>query len=221
MRLVGAIFTLVSAALAMQAPVPVSGEHHHHFKFENEYVRVYDVSVPAHDDTLFHTHSNDYVFVNLTDVNLKAQVLGGPEIALPVKAGQCVFSKSPITHRVLNPSDDLFRNITIEILKTPPPPSETDPMTHVTGFTREFENDRVRIDRLVLEPGQSTGMYKQGLMNLAVAVTGGSIANQEQGEQEQVGELKPGDFEWHGEPKMHSLRNAGNTRFEAVFIEWK
>jgi quercetin dioxygenase-like cupin family protein len=221
MKLVGAVVMMMTAAWAVQAPVPVSQEHHHHFKFENDYVRVYDVSVPAHDDTLFHIHSNDYVFVNLTDVNLKAQVLGGPEVALPVKTGQCVFSKAPITHRVLNPSDNLFRNITIEVLKTPPLPSGPDAMSGVPGFTREFENDRVRIDRLVLEPGQSTGMFKQNLMNLAVAVTGGSIAKEEQGAQEKVDELQPGNFEWHGDPKVHSLRNAGNTRFEAVFIEWK
>jgi len=45
--------------VAAQAPVPLSGEPRHHLKFENQYVRVFDVLVPPGDATLFHTHSND------------------------------------------------------------------------------------------------------------------------------------------------------------------
>jgi len=220
-RLAATLLTLILASVTAQAPVPVRDEHHHHFKFENEYVRVFDVEVPPHDETLYHIHSNDYVFVNLANVDLQAQAFGGPINQLPVKVGQCVFSKAPITHRVINPSETLFRNITIEILKTPPAPPGESPMDRVPGFTKVLENDRVRVDRLVLEPGQSTGMYKQSLMNLVVAVTGGTIANQFPGEPEQTAEIKPGFFEWHSDPKEHSLKNAGNTRLEAVFIEWK
>jgi mannose-6-phosphate isomerase-like protein (cupin superfamily) len=220
-RILAAVLMVIGAAWAVQAPVPVSSEQHHHFKFENEYVRVYDVLVPGHDETLFHIHSNDYVYVNLFDVDLKAQVLDGPINSLPVKVGQCVFSKAPLTHRVLNPSDKLFRNITVEILKTPPASAEKSSVAGVPGYSTVLDNDRVHVDRLVLEPGQSTGMHKHSLMNLAIAVSGAKVAYMEPGQSEQVSELDPGDFSWHGQPTTHSLKNVGETRFEAIVIEWK
>src|SRR6516225_5104296 len=83
--------------------VPVSKEPHHRFKFENEFVRVYDVLVEPGDATLYHTHSSDYVLVNLTNTKLKAQTLGSPSMDLPVTVGQTVFTRAPITHRVVNP----------------------------------------------------------------------------------------------------------------------
>jgi quercetin dioxygenase-like cupin family protein len=221
-RILAAILFLIGAALAVQAPVPVNQEPHHHFKFENEYVRVYDVAVPAHDETLFHVHSNDYVYVNLLDVDVKAQALDGPINSLAAKTGQCVFSKAPITHRVLNPSDQPFRNITVEILKTPPaPPGDSSSVSGVPGYSPVLDNDRVRVTRLILEPGQSTGLHKQNLMNLAIAVSGAKLAFMEPGQSEQVVELKKGDFNWHAEPRTHSLKNVGDTRFEAIVIEWK
>ena len=53
----------------VQSPVPVSSEPRHHLKFENAYVRVFDVMVPPGDQTLFHTHANDYLFVSIGDAN--------------------------------------------------------------------------------------------------------------------------------------------------------
>ena len=37
-----------------QSPVEISGEAHHHPKVENEFVRIWDVTVPAGDATLWH-----------------------------------------------------------------------------------------------------------------------------------------------------------------------
>ena len=101
---------MVAAALSLagffsstaQSPVPVAGEPRHHLKFENSYVRVFDVMVPPGDATLFHIHSNDYVFVTIGDALLKAEVLGSEPADLILKNGEVRFSKGPITHRVTN-----------------------------------------------------------------------------------------------------------------------
>ena len=212
------LFTIISGR---QDPVPVGKEPHHHFKFENEFVRVFDVLVEPGDATLFHVHSNDYVFVNLTNTRLKAQNLGGPAVDLPVNVGQTVFTKGPITHRVANPDSVPFRNITVEILKTPPAPSEKSPLAGAAGHEVVLENDRVRIERLVLEPGKSTGRHTHTLMSLGIAVTAAKVAYQTDDGKEQVAEFQAGDFNWHPEPRTHSLKNIGTTRFEAIEIEWK
>ena len=201
--------------------VPVSKEPHHHFKFENEFVRVYDVLVEPGDATLYHTHSSDYVFVNLTNTQLKAQNMGSGAIDLPVTIGQTVFTKAAITHRVMNPDKVAFRNITVEILKTPAARPESSPLAGIPGHQIVLDNDRVRIERLVLEPGQTTGTHTHTLMSLGIAVTAAKVAYQSEDGKEQVAEFKAGDFNWHPQPRTHSLKNVGTTRFEAVEIEWK
>src|SRR5215216_3093694 len=159
MKLVaGALVTLISllAPLA-QAPVPVGSEPRHHLKFENDYVRVFDVIVPQGDATLFHTHANDYAFVSIGDANLVAEVLGSKPADLILKDGETRFTKGPITHRVTNVGAAPFRNITIEILSSPGPGGDGKQSHDIPSHQPVLENDRVRVERLVLEPGQSTG----------------------------------------------------------------
>jgi quercetin dioxygenase-like cupin family protein len=189
-------------------------------KFENQYVRVFDVAVPPGDATLFHTHSNDYVFVMIGDANLKAEVMGSAPVDLNVKNGEVRFTKGPITHRVTNPASTLFRNITIEILGSPGSAAASTPDTS-PGHSNVLENDRVRVERLVLEPGQATNMHTHGLSALSVFLTNAKIRVESPGQKPETIEYKPGDFRWRAAPVTHSLKNVGSTRFEAVGIDWK
>jgi hypothetical protein len=59
-----------------QSPVEISGEPRHHPKLENEFVRIWDVTVPAGDATLWHAHRKDNVVVSFGDVNLRIETLG-------------------------------------------------------------------------------------------------------------------------------------------------
>ena len=149
-KIVLLLIPFLFAASAFQAPVPITGEGHHHLKFENKYVRVFDVVVPAGDETLFHVHANDYVYVNLGDAKLKVQSPGGPLGDLIPKDGEVRFTKAPITHRVINPSSTPFHNITVEILASPGIKEENAPMKDVPGHSIVLENDRIRVERLVL-----------------------------------------------------------------------
>jgi len=205
-----------------QETVPVAREPRHHFKFENEFVRVFDVIVPPGDGTLFHTHANDYLFVSIGDANLKAEVLGNAPGDLILKDGEVRFTKGPITHRVTNQSSSDFRNITIEVLKSPmPDKSPTEPDKPIAGHTLMLENDRVRVERLVLDPGHSTGMHSHTLPGLVVAVSSGEIEAEAPGQAGQTVKFAPGDFRWREGRVTHKLTNVGKTRFEAIDIDWK
>ena len=205
-----------------QESVPVAREPRHHFKFENQYVRVFDVVVPPGDATLFHTHANDYLFVSIGDANLKAEALGNAPGDLILKDGEVRFTKGPITHRVSNQAQNDFRNITIEVLKNPPPlkPSAI-PDKLIPGHSLVLENDRVRVERLVLNPGESTGMHSHDLPGLVVAVTAGELEVGAPGQAGQKFKFAPGDFRWREDRVTHKLTNVGKTRFEAVDIDWK
>ena len=203
-----------------QSPVPVANEPRHHLKFENEFVRVFDVVVPPGDATLFHLHSNDYAFVSIGDATLKAQASAGEPGDLILKDGEARFTKGPITHRVTNVAGAPFRNITIEILKSPGPVGAATPDTS-PGHSIVLENDRVRIERLILEPDQSTNIHTHNLSALSVFLTESKVRIDSPGAKPETIEYKPGDFRWRSAPVTHSIKNIGSTRFEAVGVDWK
>src|SRR5467141_3834260 len=101
-RLFIVLALLFSASLPAQAPttVPIAREPHHHLVLENDYVRVFRVSVPAHDATLLHQHDVPYVYVSLGPADVINAVQGKPE-----------------AHIARNESDVPFNNVTIELLK--------------------------------------------------------------------------------------------------------
>lgn len=205
----------------VQSPVPVSGEPRHHLKFENAYVRVYDVVVPPGDQTFFHTHSNDYLFVSIGDANLKAEIMGNQPGNLILKDGEVRYTKATITHRIANQAKEAFRNITIEVLKSPGQQADAAQQSQIPGHTLVLENDRVRVERLILEPGQSTSLHEHLLSGLGVAVSAATVTIYAPGQKPQTVEFKPGDFRWHDGKVSHNLKNVGKTRFEAVDIDWK
>lgn len=206
--------------IAAQAPVPVANEPRHHLKFENQFVRVFDVQVPPADTTLFHVHSNDYLFVSIGDATLKGELMGAQPADLIVKDGECRYSKAPITHRVTNIGKDLFRNITIEVLKSPGIAAGAL-TTEIRGHTLVLDNERVHVERLVIEPGKSIATHTHSRSGLGVAVSDAEIQVESPGQKPRTVQFKPGDFQWLDGPATHSMTNIGKTRFEAIHIEWK
>lgn len=97
--------------------VPISEEHHHHLVMENEYVRVYEVEVPAHEATLMHQHDRDYVYVVIGDADVTNQVQGKQAAKLHLLDTTVNFSKGPFAHIATNDGEKPFRNVTIELLK--------------------------------------------------------------------------------------------------------
>lgn len=100
-------------------PVPVQFEPHHHFVFQNQFVRVLDVTMPVGDPSLLHTHVNDNVSVDLSGDKSQAQPMGGdwqPEG--DVVHGRAAFHKAagqPYSHRVRSSGALAYHVIDIEI----------------------------------------------------------------------------------------------------------
>ena len=221
MRLVAAALSLAGLLLlTVQSPVPVANEPRHHLKFENQYVRVFDVIVLPGDATLFHTHASDYVFVTIGDALLINEVTGAEPADLILKNDEVRFSKGPFTHRVTNVAITPFHNITVEILSTPGRAAASTPDTS-PGHSIVLDNDRVRVERLILEPGQSTNVHTHGLSALSVFLANSKVLVESPGKKLETIEYKRGDFRWRDAPVTHSLKNIGATTFEAVGIDLK
>ena len=128
-RIAGGLVLVLVISLRAQAPEPmplahgnVPGEPHHHLKIENEYVRVYYVEVPPHDETQLHQHDHDYLFVTLGDSDVMNAVLDKPEVHLTLKDGETHFTRGGFAHVARNLADTPFRNVTVELLRP-----QTDP----------------------------------------------------------------------------------------------
>jgi hypothetical protein len=76
-----AIATAVAAAVTLQARqedqvVPVHEEPRHRLVFDSPVARVLDIQIPPGDTTLFHTHSNPILYVNMSSSQTRGQTLG-------------------------------------------------------------------------------------------------------------------------------------------------
>ncbi len=217
------LLSLTFLPTSAESPVPVEKEPRHRLKFSNQYVRVFYVLIPPGDTSLFHTHVNDGVSVRLTDARIQDEAQGGSPDEITVKRGDVSFAHrpSPLTHRVSNIGGTPFRNIFVEFLPSAGMAPRAPPQALVAGQTLVLENERVRVSRLVLAPGQSTELHTHALRTLGVAVSEGKIAVEVPGEKVRTVKFKPGDTQWHEGGTKHPLRNVGSAPFEAVDIELK
>ena len=212
----------LSQSNSPQSPVEISGEPRHHPKFENEFVRVLDVTVPAGDATLWHVHRNDNVVVTLGGASLRLEKVGAPTAEVLWKLGDVNFGKATYIHRAINIGTTPFHNFTIELLKSPP-------LSGILANTKEeiarppiLENERVRVYKLSLAPGESTTMHTHFLPGLGISITPGTIQVTTKGKDKTERVRVPaGDVRWRSGPVIHSIKNVGKTRFEAVDIELK
>jgi predicted metal-dependent enzyme (double-stranded beta helix superfamily) len=84
----------------------------------------------------------------------------------------------------------------------------------------EFENDKVRIIRIIYAPGEEAPMHdhKAGVVvNLASYRVQFTAAD---GTTPPVETAMPGTFQW-SPADSHASKNVGNTRAEALYIELK
>lgn len=211
-------FVSPSQSNSPQNPVEISGEPRHHPKFENEFVRIWDVTVPVGDATLWHAHRNDNVVVSFGDVKLRIETLGREPVESLWKFGEVRFSKATYIHRAMNVGTTAFHNFTIELLK--PPVGAT--LTREPGREPVLENERVRVFRVTLEPGQSGPMHTHSAPILAIALTPGELEVTTRGKDKPERVSRPaGNVLWRSEVVTHSIKNVGQARYEGVDIEFK
>ena len=208
----------VSQSNSPQNPVEISGEPRHHPKFENEYVRIWDVTVPAGDTTLWHAHRNDNVVVSFGDVNLRIETLGSDTVETEWKSGEVRFTKATYVHRAMNIGKTDFHNFTIELLKAPAGAT----LTKEPGREPVIDNERVRVFRVSLAPGQSGPMHTHTVPVMAIALTAADLELTTKGKDKPERVSRPmGNVLWRSEPVTHSVKNVGKTNYEGVDIEFK
>lgn len=185
-------FVLLSAQ-SPEAPkvVPVAEEGHHHLVLENEYVKVFQVEVPAHSETLYHQHDRDYIFVTLGDSVVENVRLNEKPAKLELKDGEARFTKGGFAHKAVNLSDKPFRNVTVELKNIPSKEidciksdrvecwqrwkqiwDESSPASTGIEEHRILAVNGIRISEVRVPPGRSLGFKDAGNSMIVLSTDG-------------------------------------------------
>jgi len=142
----------------------------HRLKFENEFVRLFDVIVPVEKMTLFHIHRYDGISVRVSNAQITDESTTGEKKPFDIKYGVVTFAATPVAemHRVINSGKTDFRNIFIEILASKNAPTAGPFPILSAGHVVLIDNDRVRVNRLVLKPGESSKLHKHSMHGLGI-----------------------------------------------------
>ena len=161
------LFLLLTVILAAQAgrEVEITSEPHHQAVLANDQVRVFNVEIPPHSETLMHWHRHDYVYVTLGNSQVVNTVKGKAPVNVEMRDGQTGFLRGGFAHMARNLSGQPYRNVTVEFLQDdkvrhapehwdPAHPEEDRGLDILNGGTQEilFVKDGVRVSECELQP---------------------------------------------------------------------
>ena len=84
-----------------------------------------------------------------------------------------------------------------------------------------FENDKVKIWNLIVEPGESSQWHLHGHDYVTVVVEGGGLDAEYDDGTKRHSPSDIGTWTYHGEHQVHRVTNPTNERYKNVLIELK
>ena len=102
------------------AQLPVEKEPHHKVTFENQQVRVIELTVSPGDTTLLHTHGAASVVIFLSESSFAIQNQKQAPVVAHVNNGDVAYrdyDKKPVAHTVWSSDASVFRCLVVEIKK--------------------------------------------------------------------------------------------------------
>ena len=207
--------------LFFQPPVPVEKEPQHHVKFKNKYVRVLEITFPVGYTTLLHSHSYDNVVIALSNGKLKGQKVGGQPTESNPKPGNASFSKAPFAHQITNTGETILRYVTVELLNSSATINASPSLIPITDKNIIVDNERTRITKLSLSPGETTKVFDKKLPGIFVIVSPAKITINSPGHKLETRKTRQGEYFWHNLTSGDVIKNLDSTNLEAIVIEVK
>lgn len=166
---------IIAWSYSSLAQVQVSEEPRHHKVFDNGWVRILDVHIPAGDTSLWHKHSTPSVFLILSSTKTGSEARIEPHRP-PFTDGRIWFEGFYDTvriHRVWNEDDHEFHVIDME-LPHKPNKAIAPPFTD-TAFKVLFDEKPVRGYRMSLAAGRALHLPGRGDNVVVVCVDDGAM----------------------------------------------
>ena len=195
----------------VQRAVSITDEPHYRLIFENSYVRVFRMSLVAHDATLLHKHERPYFYVPIGPADFVDSVAGKPDARVIMTSGQVAYSPGGFSHSIRTDVGSALDSITIELLKPQSNPQNScteiepgPPIYHCPTTAADknngssnfplFKTDEtdVSLQRYGLNTSQAGITYRLG--TLIVILSGSGLQTVEKGEPQ--GPLSVGSVLW-------------------------
>ena len=219
---------LCALALAQQPPTKsadLAGEPHHQLLLENEFVRVYKLTLQPGEATLSHRHERFYVFVSLELGKVAIEVRGREPIVSELAAGELRISKGGFTLAERNVGQQSLNLIIVEQMKREETGNFEEPMVgfrfHDAAFGPLFEAPMMRgYDAVIASQGR-TENHLDRYDRLLIALSDIELTDQVEG----VGKLnisqKAGGVVWLPGGAKHATTNSGEVPAHFVTIEFR
>jgi beta-alanine degradation protein BauB len=224
------LFLFLAALLTAQSSqeVEITAEPHHHQIFANDQVRVFNVEIAPHTETLMHWHRHDYIYVQLGASEVVNAVQGKDPVTVKLTDGQTGLLSASFAHVARNLSDQPFRNVTIELLqgeKLHQSSSKWDEdrgLDVLQGGTREifWVKDGVRASEYELQPGGVIPTHHHAGPHLVVALTDFELRSDVAGKPPATVTVKSGESKWVPGGFTHTLTNTGHHPAKFVTLEF-
>jgi quercetin dioxygenase-like cupin family protein len=226
-RVAGLVLLATATLAQQQQTVEITSEPSHHMVMENEYVRVFNVTVAPKATTLVHKHNYDYLFVTLGDSDVVSVRPGEKPVSLQLKDGEVRFTPGNFAHAAINKSDLPFHNITIELLKpssnvkTCSADCVTRPLQCPGGGSscpeseKRISSDQWTVSLVTLPPSSRLEKHTHATPHLVVPVSDLDLTSQT-GSATGVVKRSSGDVAWVAGGVTHTLIN--NSSHPAQFV---
>jgi quercetin dioxygenase-like cupin family protein len=234
-RVAGLLFLATAALAQHQQSVEITSEPSHHQVLQNEYVRVFDVTVGPRATTLVHRHNYDYLFVTLGDSDVVSVRPGEKPVPLKLKDGEVRFTPGNFAHAAINQADRPFHNITIELLKASANVKTctencdsggcigatlNSPVAGCPSIVRRISADQWTVSLVTLPPSARMEQRTNAPPRLVVAVSDLDFAGQPETAGNDI-KRAPGYVGWVPAGVSHPLINNGSKPAQFVTLEFK
>jgi hypothetical protein len=221
------VTTFVLLALAPQATpqtvVPVEAAPYHVPVLSNDYVTVLNVLIPSRRTSGYHRHSLDSLGVLISDTARTGQVLGAEATNTvsrqPGSVSFSFYSREATAHAVAVTGDAPFHNIVVELRSPGPFGFSPGSREGAAGYSLLLDNERLRVWRLALAPGEHAAAITQAAPGIRVVVAGGEIVERVPGRPDRAMAPQRGEFFWQEAGSTRAVENIGTTRVELVEVE--
>jgi quercetin dioxygenase-like cupin family protein len=200
-------------------PVAMKDEPHHHLLWENPYVRLYRIEIPANTRSLLHKHEFPYISISQGANEYTSVVAGQPDIHKKRVDGEAGYSNGGVVHFIRTDAGLPFNMLDVDLLYPQGTArnlcdkvisqdfglcdlSKADQSEGIS-VTPSFETDAVRVERLQIKRGETHDEIHEH-PGLLIMVGGSTVAvSRIPGVMTQF--MKPGDTVWiprGGQPKF-------------------
>ncbi|HLH96895.1 MAG TPA: hypothetical protein VKW08_17425 [Xanthobacteraceae bacterium] len=200
-------------------------EGHHHVVLQNDLVRIMRVLIPPSQATGWHEHNFDYIVVAVNGTKIHVDVKGDPKAVEGVmetsSVGYVNYAGKHFVHRVGNTSDTVNHQLAFEILLPSPGSFTPSDRSSASQYKMERDNDRVRVWRLKLAPGEVAELINQKGPAVRVILSGERLLETDSNGQVREISARSGDFAWLPGSSSRAVTNAGLVPLELVEVELK